>query len=118
MSSTNKTASDKLREEMAACWQWRMETDPELAAAMGLLSKRHATHALDPRSLDSFAQRLAWLQAALDRVRNNIKREELDDESDRLSYDLYVGQLSDYCSFTPKHKAYLCCINRLEGPYV
>lgn len=116
ITAINKTASEKLHEEMAACWQWRIETDPELAAAMGLLSKRRATHALDPRSLESFTQRLAWLRAALDRVQRHIKRQDLNDAQDQLSYDLYVKQLSDYYAYTPKHKAYLCCINRLEGP--
>jgi uncharacterized protein (DUF885 family) len=89
--------------------------NPELAAMMGLLASRQSTHALDPRSVASFAQRLQWLEAALQRVQVLVKREDLDAKN-QLSYDLYVKQLSDYVTFTPEHKAYLCCINRLEGP--
>ena len=109
------SASERLRQGMAACWQWRIETDPENSASFGLLSKRKSNHALDPRSLDSFTQRLTWLTAALDRVQR-IPRQDLDNKEDQLSYDLYVKQLTDYCTLTPHHKAYLCCINRLEGP--
>ena len=64
----------------------------------------------------SFEQRLTWLQAALDRVRTTVRRDELENDNDKLSYDLYVQQLSDYCTYTPQHKTYLCCVNRLEGP--
>lgn len=103
-----------LHQEMASTWQWRVETDPELAAAMGLLSQRKSTHALDPRSLDSFDRRLKWLAAALERAKA-ISRNNLND-ADKLSLDLYIKQLADYVTFTPKYKAYLCCINRLEGP--
>lgn len=103
---------------MAETWQWRIDTDPELAAAMGLLSQRRSTHALDPRSLPSFAKRLQWMEAALTRVQDSsyVNREELKNDAEKLSYDLYCKQMSDYCTFTPQHKAYLCCINRLEGP--
>lgn len=109
------TSAEILQQEMQATWQWRLETDPELAAAMGCLSQRRSTHAVDPRSLESFDRRLAWLQAALQRVQSTVDRQQLD-ATDRMSYDLYVGQLTDYVTMTPKHKAYLCCVNRLEGP--
>ena len=102
---------------MAATWQWRIETDPELAAAFGLLAHRRSQHhALDPRSVESFHQRVEWLRSALDRVTSQVDRAALDDPQDQLSYDLYVQQLRDYVKFTPLHKAYLCCVNRLEGP--
>ena len=114
MSERNNQAAI-LRAEMAATWQWRIDTDPELAASLGLLSVRRSTHALDPRSLESFAKRHQWLQAALTRVREKVQRMDLH-EADQLSYDLYVQQLTDYVTFTPKYKAYLCCVNRLEGP--
>lgn len=109
------SSAEILKKEMAETWQWRIDTDPELAAAMGLLSQRRSTHALDPRSCESFENRLTWLEAALQRVQKDVKKSELN-QADQLSYDLYVKQLSDYVLFTPKHKAYLCCINRLEGP--
>lgn len=103
-----------LEEEYASTWQWRIDTDPELAASMGMLSRRRSKHALDPRSLASFQQRLEWVQRALDRVQG-IATSELT-TSQKLTYQLYVEQLSDYVSYTSKHKAYLCCVNRLEGP--
>jgi uncharacterized protein (DUF885 family) len=111
-----QTASQSLRNEFEATWQWRIDTDPELAAALGFLSQRRSTHALDPRSLLSFQQREAWLKHALQRLESCIKREELETAEDKLSYDLYRKQLNDYVTFTPQHKTYLCCVNRLEGP--
>ena len=105
-----------LHHEMAATWQWRIETDPELAAASGLLSHRKSQHALDPRSMQSFANRIEWLKKALERVNSTVDRNELKDPQDQLSYELYVQQLKDYTQFTPLHRAYLCCVNRLEGP--
>jgi len=114
MSST--TAGERLHREMAACWRWRIETDPELAASFGLLSKRRSGHALDPRSVESFALRSQWMERALQRVRRTVPRDELDGVEDVLSYDLYVKQLTDYIAYAPRHRAYLCCINRLEGP--
>lgn len=117
-SSKNSDGGDAaaiLRSEMAATWRWRIDTDPELAAALGLLSRRRSGHALDPRSPGSFAHRCAWLRRALARVRETVDRARLN-PSDRLSHDLYVKQLQDYITFTPQHKAYLLCVNRLEGP--
>jgi uncharacterized protein (DUF885 family) len=112
-----KSASWILKREMSATWQWRIETDPELAAAMGLLSHRRSQdHFVDPRSLESFDQRVNWLLNALVRVKATVDRDALDNPQDQLSYDLYVKQLSDYVHFTPLYKAYLCCVNRLEGP--
>jgi uncharacterized protein (DUF885 family) len=115
MLTGSNDAGDILRAEMAATWQWRMDTDPELAVSLGFLSTRRSTHALDPRSLESFAQRLDWLRQALNRVGEKVARDDLD-SFDKLSYDLYVKQLSDYVTFGPLHKAYLLCVNRLEGP--
>lgn len=108
-------ASKILRDHMAATWQWRIDTDPELAASLGFLSMRRSTHALDPRSLKSFEQREEWLKQALKRVLETVRYDDLDN-FDKLSYDLYLKQLTDYVTFTPHHKAYLLCVNRLEGP--
>mmetsp|Transcript_18640 Transcript_18640/g.53587 ORF Transcript_18640/g.53587 Transcript_18640/m.53587 type:complete len:633 (-) Transcript_18640:45-1943(-) len=107
-----------LHRQMASTWQWRIDTDPELAAGLGLLHHRRSKHAIDPRSLDSFARRLAWMESALKRIQDGISAEQVDDLStdDKLSYQLYVEQLTDYIKYTKEHKAYLCCINRLEGP--
>ena len=35
---------------------------------------------------------------------------------EQLSLELYKMQLGDYIKYTGSHKAYLCCVNRLEGP--
>jgi uncharacterized protein (DUF885 family) len=110
-----RSSWDVLHAEMAATWQWRIDMDPELAAALGCLSQRTRTHALDPRSWSSFQERLAFVQGALERVKTQVFRDELM-PLDQLSYDLYVQQLTDYCTYTPKHIAYLNAINRLEGP--
>jgi uncharacterized protein (DUF885 family) len=110
-----RSSRDVLHAEMAATWQWRIDTDPELAAALGCLSQRMKTHALDPRSRASFQARLSFVQGALERITTQVFRDELT-PLDQLSYDLYVQQLTDYCTFTPKHMAYLNAINRLEGP--
>jgi len=107
-----------LRHEMTSTWQWRIDTDPELAAGLGLLHHRRSQHALDPRSLDSFARRLAWMEGALKRI-NALRPEQVQSDlsaQDRLSHKLYVAQLTDYVQYTKEHRAYLCCINRLEGP--
>ena len=103
-----------LKDEMAATWQWRIDTDPELAASLGLLTSRRSTHALDPRSPESFAQRLEWIEKALTRIQAVDTKDLYDD--DLLSYQLYAGQLADYVTYTKKHRTFLCCINRLEGP--
>ena len=107
-------AKDLLQNEYAKTWQWRIDTDPELAASMGMLSRRRSSHALDPRSLKSFEQRLEWVEKALARVRD-IDITSLD-ERDSLIYELYEEQLMNYVSYTKKHRAYLCCVNRMEGP--
>jgi hypothetical protein len=109
------SSSEVLAAEMAATWQWRIDTDPELAAVLGFLSKRTMPHALDPRSMLSFQQRNDYVQQALDRIQKNVNRNELN-KFDQLSFDLYVQQLSDYVSYSPKHMGFLNCINRLEGP--
>lgn len=103
---------------MEATFQWRIDTDPELAASLALLQQRRSKHAIDPRSLNSFQSRLSWVKAALDRINNAISPDDVDkfDSNGRLSYLLYVSQLEDYVKYTSKHKAYLCCVNRLEGP--
>lgn len=84
-----------------------------------MLSRRRSKHALDPRSLASFAQRLAWVERALDRIITGITPEQVQTDlttEERLSLELYRLQLTDYTTYTKKHRAYLCCINRLEGP--
>jgi uncharacterized protein (DUF885 family) len=113
------TPSEFIDEEFRSTWQWRIETDPELAASMGMLARRQSTHALDPRSLQSFENRLQWVERALARIQEGLTPEQVandltDDE--RLSYELYVKQLSEYIQYTKLHKTYLCCVNRLEGP--
>eukprot|EP00934_Nitzschia_sp_Nitz4_P007433 Nitzschia sp. Nitz4//scaffold131_size63436//36746//38748//NITZ4_006277-RA/size63436-snap-gene-0.51-mRNA-1//-1//CDS//3329535274//7423//frame0 len=113
------TPSEFIAEEFSTTWQWRIDTDPELAASLGMLARRRSTHALDPRSLSSFEQRLAWVKRALERIQQGITPEQVENDlsqGERLSYQLYVKQLTDYVHFTPKHKSYLCCVNRLEGP--
>lgn len=112
---TTNPASITLKDEMASTWQWRIDTDPELAASLGLLTSRRSTHALDPRSPDSFVKRLSWVEKALERVQSSIDQNSLS-TNNQLSYTLYVNQLEDYVKYTKKHKSYLCCINRLEGP--
>ena len=115
---TNGTTA-LLHREMASTWQWRIDTDPELAAGLGLLHHRRSKHAIDPRSLDSFARRLAWMEGALERIRDGLSADQVENDlsaDDKLSYKLYVEQLTDYIKYTKQHKAYLCCINRLEGP--
>lgn len=107
-------AKELLQNEYAKTWQWRIDTDPELAASMGMLSRRRSSHALDPRSLKSFEQRLKWVEKALARVRD-IDITPLD-ERNSLIYQLYEEQLMNYVSYTKKHRAYLCCVNRMEGP--
>jgi uncharacterized protein (DUF885 family) len=114
--ASSPDAGKILRDEMAMTWQWRIDTDPELAASLGFLSMRRSTHALDPRSLKSFEQRELWLKRALKRIQENVQRDDLN-SFDKLSYDLYVKQLTDHVTFTPQHKTYLLCINRLEGPH-
>jgi uncharacterized protein (DUF885 family) len=113
----NMNLSKILNDEMASTWQWRIDTDPELAASLGLLSRRRSNHALDPRSPSSFQDRWAWIQRALGRIQkiSDEQWKSLGSE-DYLSYQLYVGQLTDYLEYTKEHKTYLCCINRLEGP--
>ncbi|KAL9185626.1 hypothetical protein ACHAXT_003403 [Thalassiosira profunda] len=117
---TPAEAAAFLRSEMQATWQWRVDTDPELAASLGLLSSRRSTHALDPRSVESFRDRLAWVKGALERVEAAIPDGDaerlMESEEDRLSRTLYVQQLRDYVTCTEKHKGYLNCVNRLEGP--
>ena len=115
---TNGTTA-LLRREMVSTWQWRIDTDPELAAGLGLLHHRRSKHAIDPRSLDSFARRLAWMEGALQRIQFEISVDQAENDlsaDDKLSYKLYVEQLTDYIKYTKQHKAYLCCIKRLEGP--
>lgn len=126
----NDDASSILQKEMAETWQWRLETDPELAASLGLLSRRRSSHALDPRSIDSFHKRLLWIEHALIRIhdkmrqknKNNnnnsttVNEDALLSEEDQLSYKLYTAQLTDYIAYTKQHRGYLCCVNRLEGP--
>jgi uncharacterized protein (DUF885 family) len=113
------TPSEFIETEFDSTWQWRIETDPELAASLGMLARRRSTHALDPRSLQSFEQRLQWVEKALARIQDGITPEQVEkdlNKQERLSYELYIKQLSEYITYTKLHKAYLCCVNRLEGP--
>ena len=106
----------EFQNEMAATWQWRLDTDPELAASLGLLSSRRSTHALDPRSPKSFDQRLRWIEQALARTKPMTCMLHTLSPVEQLSWNLYVAQLQDYVRYTKHHKTYLCCVNRLEGP--
>ena len=113
------TPSEFVASEFAKTWQWRIDTDPELAASLGMLSVRRSTHALDPRSLESFDQRLEWVKKALQRIQEGITPEQVKNDltkEEQLSHELYKLQLTDYVTYTSKYKAYLCCVNRLEGP--
>jgi uncharacterized protein (DUF885 family) len=113
------TPSEFIAKEFAATWQWRIDTDPELAASLGMLSRRRSSHALDPRSVRSFAQRLSWVQKALERIEAGVTQEQIEKDltkDEQLSLKLYKMQLGDYVKYTTQHKAYLCCVNRLEGP--
>mmetsp|Transcript_27843 Transcript_27843/g.61314 ORF Transcript_27843/g.61314 Transcript_27843/m.61314 type:complete len:637 (-) Transcript_27843:2906-4816(-) len=117
--SSSQSPSDFVAQEFAATWQWRIDTDPELAASLGMLSRRRSTHALDPRSPESFEQRLSWVDRALERIKKGITPEQVTNhlsKEERLSLDLYLEQLEDYTRYTRKYKSYLCCVNRLEGP--
>jgi uncharacterized protein (DUF885 family) len=118
MTSSELTPSEFLEKEYAATWQWRIDTDPELAASLGMLTRRRSKHALDPRSIESFERRLKWIDGALERIKTGITKDQVDKlpKDERLSYELYVMQLTDYITYTRKYKAYLCCVNRLEGP--
>ena len=117
INSRSVTAQSFLQNEMTSTWQWRLDTDPELAASLGLLKSRRSKHALDPRSPTSFKHRLEWVENALTRIKEGMTSNDIDslDKEDRLSYELYVNQLTDYVRYTKEHKTYLMCINRLEG---
>lgn len=111
--------SDFIEQEFASTWQWRIDTDPELAASLGMLSRRRSKHALDPRSLESFELRLVWVDKALYRVKNGITQKQIENQltaEEQLSLKLYIQQLEDYTHYTRLHKSFLCCVNRLEGP--
>lgn len=107
-----------LQTECEKTWQWRIDTDPELAASLGLLQKRRSIHVLDPRSQQSFSDRLSWIKEALARIQTSIPDVNLlQNEDDKLCYILYTKQLHEYIeSF--RFKAFLMCINRMEGPQV
>ena len=86
--------SEFVAKENASSWQWRIDTYPELVASVGMLSRRRSKHAFDPRSLQSFEQRLYWVDRALEciqtgntpeQVKNDLTKEE------QLSYELYVN---------------------------
>jgi len=103
--------------ECAACWQWRIDTDPELAVSIGWLEKRRSTHALDPRSLESFDQRLAWVTEAKKRFESLLAKNDLNSlpKDLKLTAELYLDQLNDYTN-NFKHRTFLSCVNRMEGP--
>lgn len=102
--------------ECASCWQWRIDTDPELAVAIGWLEKRRSTHALDPRSLESFEMRYRWVSKAQKRFDDLLARGDLSTvhKDLKLTAELYVDQLKDYVD-NFHHRSYLMCINRMEG---
>ncbi|KAG7342392.1 DUF885 domain containing protein [Nitzschia inconspicua] len=117
--TTATSPSEFVKQEFATTWQWRIDTDPELAASLGMLSRRRSRHALDPRSLRSFEQRLVWVEKALKRIETGITPEDIETcltKEEQLSLELYKMQLGDYLKYTRAYHAYLCCVNRLEGP--
>lgn len=119
VAGTAATPSEFVNQEFANTWQWRIDTDPELAASLGMLSRRRSSHALDPRSLESFEQRLVWVEKALGRIETGITDEQIEKDltkDEQLSLELYKMQLGDYVKYTRAYQAYLCCVNRLEGP--
>ena len=85
-----------LKEEMASTWHWRIDTDPELAASLDWLASRRSKHDLDPRSPESFAKRLEWVEKALTRIQA-IDNKDLSklSKADHLSCQLYLAQLAD-----------------------
>mmetsp|Transcript_18328 Transcript_18328/g.28602 ORF Transcript_18328/g.28602 Transcript_18328/m.28602 type:complete len:616 (-) Transcript_18328:66-1913(-) len=116
--SSHLPASKILQLECEKTWQWRIDTDPELAASLGLLPNRRSKHTLDPRSLQSFNDRLNWIKEALSRIQTHIPDViMLDEEDEKLCYILYTKQLSEYIE-NFGFKAFLMCINRMEGPQV
>ena len=102
-----------LKEEMASTWHWRIDTDPELAASLDWLASRRSKHDLDPRSPESFAKRLEWVEKALTRIQA-IDNKDLSklSKADHLSCQLYLAQLADYAEYlvpvvyTKKHKTF------------
>ncbi|GMH94042.1 hypothetical protein TrST_g4058 [Triparma strigata] len=100
------------------CWQWRLDVSPELAVSLGLLHERRSTHALDPRSVESFEQRLEYVRKSLASVKELVEKEGGMDaipSSTKLSVELYVDQLETYLE-NSKYQSHLSCVNRLEGP--
>ena len=78
-----------------------MDTDPELAVALGQLSSRRSSHALDPRSPQSFADRLKYLTLARSRFEALVASSDPSERaglspSKRLSVELYLDQLETY----------------------
>jgi uncharacterized protein (DUF885 family) len=81
-----------------------------------MLKERRSTHALDPRSLESFEARFKWVKGARARLERILSEASSELPSDlKLTADLYLDQLTDYVN-NFKHHTFLSCINRLEGP--
>ena len=86
-------------QECASLWQFRIDQDPELAAAIGCLPQRQASHALDPRSLESFEERSRHVSAAKKRFDILLTEGDLEalHPDLKLTAELFVDQLNDYC---------------------
>lgn len=90
-----------------------------MSVSVGLLSRRRSPHALDPRSLRSFEQRVKWVENASERIQKVIAKEQIQKDltkDEQLSLKLYKMQLGDYVTYNRSFQAYLCCEKRLEGP--
>ncbi|KAL3922841.1 MAG: hypothetical protein SGILL_001985 [Bacillariaceae sp.] len=62
---------------------------------------------------------MSWVQKALERIDQGITKEQIENDltqDEQLSLELYKMQLTEYVTYTNKYRAYLCCVNRLEGP--
>ncbi|GMH59679.1 hypothetical protein TL16_g02881 [Triparma laevis f. inornata] len=86
-----------------------------MAVSLGLLHERRSVHSLDPRSVESFEQRLEYVKKSLDTVKELVEKEGTLEPDTQLSVELYVDQLETYLE-NSKYNSHLSCVNRLEGP--
>ena len=94
----------------------RLDVSPELAASLGLLPVRRSSHSLDPRSAQSFADRLEYIKRSLKDLEDLIESVGgIENVEKRLSVELFRDQLKTYVE-NAKYESHLACINRLEGP--
>lgn len=116
MASTCPTISSLTHSPPSRDRQWRLDVSPELAVSLGLLHERRSTHALDPRSVESFEQRLEYVRKSLASVKELVEKEGGMDaipSSTKLSVELYVDQLETYLE-NSKYQSHLSCVNRRD----